>query len=117
MAVPGALAVFTQMLRSDVERANAINWRSLCKNAQGHVAELMSYTQLTPETAQACDNAVKRCCEYADMIGDEGLLHKPDHPASKQTRERALMAIAALEYQLQDAEPSEKVRILAIPWE
>src|SRR5436309_15998616 len=116
MAVPSGLDDFVQLLRSDVQRAGAINWRTLCRNAQSHVASILELAEWTPEIGEACENAVARCCDYAGEIEDRGLLFSPEDAASKQARKLALMAIDELAARLDGARPSQRAPILAIPW-
>jgi hypothetical protein len=116
MTVPNTLANFTQMLRTEVERADMTSWRSLLKNSVAHVENMRAYLKLTPLIDEACSTAVVRCQEYAKAIGDRGILYSPKEPATEQARQLALISIDELEDRLKDAKPSDHANMLALGW-
>ena len=116
MALPKTLSDFTQMLRSEVERADMTSWRSLRKNAQAYIENMRTYVKPTPLIDEACATALTRCREYADEIADRGLLFSVNDAATQQARNLTLNAIDELESRLHDARPSDTANHLALGW-
>jgi hypothetical protein len=116
MALPGTLSDYTRMLRSDVERADMTNWRSLRKNAQSHIENMRAYLIPTRSIDEACATALTKCREYADEIAEQALLVSVNDPATQQARNLALNAIDELENRLVDARPSAAANYLGLDW-
>lgn len=95
----------TQLLREDVERAGLTSWRILLANTVAHVQNLRGMVEPTERIDEAFLQVVTRCMDYAQEIAGQGLLFSPDHKASRQARQLALLAIDELELRLRDARP------------
>jgi hypothetical protein len=116
MTVPSVLSNYTEMLRTEINRAGLPSWRTLYKNAYAHVENLRTLIKRTPELDVACDEAIARCREYADEIRDRGPLFSLNDKASQQAYQLALSSVEKLEGQLHDATPNERARALGLAW-
>jgi hypothetical protein len=116
MMIPKAWADCTGMLRTEVQSAGLANWKTLYLNADSLIETARSYVQPTTLIDAAFESARRRCKEFAEEIDERGLCYSQSDPASRHTRELALIAIDELEKRLQDARPSDKAIYLGLGW-
>lgn len=116
MTISKPWGFYIEALRSEIQSARPTNWQRLQNNTTAHLENARFYVRAATEIDRAIDFAKQQCNAFVQDIADRGPLYSQDDPASRQARELALLAIADLEQQLQDARPSDEAVKLGLGW-
>jgi hypothetical protein len=116
MTIPRALLELTDVLRLNVELADASNWERLRRTAWDYVQAIRSYVDSPGTINDACIKTLAACRDFTHALKASSEARLADHIGVENAKQLALFSIDELQAALQGAEPSNTARILRLPW-